>query len=446
MQGKDFVLTGLENILKAIPEDQAEIVYHFEDNQLTRFANNHIHQNVAEKDFNISIKAIRGKKISIVSINSFEPEIINSAIGRLTETLEYQPEDPEFVSLPFHEPITFMKTYDNETGECSPERRAEMVKVIIDKAEKFAVIASGHCNTKSKETAVVNSYGIRAYNTSTSASLLSLVYDKMEGFSSLASQKISDIDPYLVAEESVSKCVKSRHPVEVTPDYYTVILDSYGVGQLLEYLCLENFNAKDYIQSRSCVSGKMNQKITGDLINLLNDPYDPSGLPLPFDMEGLPVQKVVLIEKGIARGVVHNTYTANLMDARSTGNKVNPVMKTPHPLNISMPAGTSSLEKMIERTEKGIYVTRLNYINIVNQKQTIHTGLTRGGSFLIENGKITSAINNLRFTDSILGILNEVSMISEKRLLCGEIFSSVLAPALKINKFRFTGSTKNDMF
>lgn len=441
MQGKDFILSKLESILRDIKAEQVELVYQFKDNQLTRFANNYIHQNIAEKDGTLTIKTVNGKKVSSAVVNSLDPEVINSAVKRIQDNEKFQPDDIDFVSLPKPENITEIISYDEETINCSPEKRAEYVKIITDQAEKYNVNASGQCSTTATELAIVNSLGIRAYNISTEAQLLSMVIEQMEGYSSLSSQSISKINPYLVAEESVSKCVNSRNPVEIEPDFYPVVLQSYGVAQLVELLGFENFNATVFKEGRSCVSGKIGEKITGDLISIYNDPTDTEGLPMPFDMEGLPRKKVVLIEKGIARGIVHNSYTANQVNEVSTGNKSGTTLKTPYTMNLTMSGGNDSVEKMIESIEYGLYVTRLNYINGIDYKQTVNTGLTRGGTFLIENGKITKPVYNLRFTDSTLKLFNNISMLSAERRIGGE-YSPVLAPTVKIDRFRFTGKTK----
>ncbi len=444
MLGKDYILTGMENILKQVDAEQAEIVYTFKDHQLTRFANNAIHQNVAERDVSLTIKIVNGKKVSSTSLNSIEPEVVKRAIKRLSEMTRFQPDDPDFESLPPPESYTEVATFDQETAECSPEKRAEFVKIITDKAEKFQVNASGQCSTSTTELAIINSLGIRAYNVSTEANLLTMAIEKMEGFSNLLSRKISNIDPFIVAEESVSKCVNSRNPVELKPGTYTIILEPHGVAQLIEFLCLQNFNAKDYLDESSCITGKLGHKITGENISIYNDPFELDGLPAPFDMEGLPKKKVTLIKNGIANDLTHNSYTANIMKTVSNGNQIGPTYKVPYPLNLTMEAGSNSLEKMIASIENGIYITRLNYVNVVDPINTIHTGLTRGGTFMIENGKITKPVYNLRFTESFLKALNEVSMISNYQRLGGEFYAPVLCPALKINSFKFTGSAKSD--
>lgn len=442
MQGKDYILTNLEKTMKMVEAEQVELVYQYRDHQLTRFANNYIHQNVAERDGILTIRTVNGKKVCAATVNSLDPVLIKNTLDRLKEIERLHPEDPDFISLPGPQLIETKTSYDEFTANCDPLKRSEFVKRITDEAEKYSTIASGQCSTTFTELAVINSLGINSYTKGTDANLLSLVMDKnVEGFSNRTSYSINDINPEEVALESVTRCVDSRHAVEIEPDNYTVILDTYGVAQLIELLCMENFDAKSYMENRSCISGKLGQKITGESISIYNDPTDPEGIMFNMDMEGLPRKKVELIKNGIANDVVHNSYTAGKMGVKSTGNKVSSSSNSPFPINLTMDAGNYSINEMIATVENGLYITRLNYINTVDSKNAVYTGLTRGGTFLIENGKITNAVYNLRFTDSVLKMLNSVSMISDKRRIGGE-YSPVLAPALKIDRFRFTGKTK----
>lgn len=443
MQGRDYILSNLDKILKIIEAEQVELVYQYRDNQLTRFANNYIHQSIAERDGILTIKTVNNKKVCLATVNSFDEEIVKNALKRIKEIEVFQPQDHDFVSLPKPQLIEGISSYDEETENCEPLKRAEYVKKITESAEKFNTISSGQCSTTFTELAVMNSLGINSYTKSTESNLLSMVMEKMEGFSSLTSYSINKIDPNIVAEESVSRCVESKNPIEIEPDFYTVVLDTYCISDLVELLCLDNFNAKSYMENRSCISGKLEQKITGELISIYNDPTDSDGIMSSIDMEGLPKQKIELIKNGIAKGFVHNSYTANQMGVKSTGNKSSTSSNTPYALNVTMDSGNDDMKNMIETTEKGLYITRLNYINCIDPKNTIYTGLTRGGTFLIENGKIKNAVYNLRFTDSILKMFNHVSMISKKRRVYGE-YSHVLAPALKIDRFRFTGKAKSE--
>lgn len=445
MLGKDYIFSKLDNILKQINAEQCELAYVFKDDQLTRYANNYIHQNVAERNGTLTIKIINGKKSAYASINSLEEDKVKHTISNLYESINFSPEDPDFVSLPSPKEYTSLSSFDEETAFCSPQKRAEIVKIITDEAIKNNAISSGQCNTSMTETAVFNSLGVKAYTNISKAFLLSAVMkDKGEGFAEYLAPRISDIDPHEIAIKSVERCIKSLNPIEIKPDNYTVVLDTFGVAQLMEMFASENFGAYEVLEEKSCVSGKLGEKITGENISLYQDPLNEKGFIIPFDLEGQPSLRVPLVEKGIAKSILHTSYTANMMKSGSTGSKLSTFSHKPYPQLVSMDGGQNTVEEMIESTEYGLYIARLNYLGVVEPRHTLTTGLTRGGTFLIKEGKIVAPVYNLRFTDSLLKIFSNVTMLSKERRYGGEMYTSVLAPAIKTERFRFTGSAKSE--
>jgi PmbA protein len=442
MLGKDYIFSKLENILKQVNSEQCELVYVFKDDQLTRYANNYIHQNVAERNGTLTVRIINGKKLAYASINSLEEDKVKHTINNLYESIKFSPEDPDFVSLPSVKEYSNLSSFDEETAFYSPEKRAEMVKIITQEAEKYNAISSGQCNTSMTETAVFNSLGVKAYNKMSKAFLLSAVMKDGEGFAEHLAPRISDINAHEIAQKSVERCIKSANPIEVKPDNYTVVLESFGVAQLMEIFASENFGAYEVMEERSCVSGKLGEKITGENISLYQDPLNENGFITPFDLEGQPSKKIPLVENGIAKSILHTSYTANMMKSESTGSKLSTFSHKPYPQLVSMDAGNNTVEEMIESTEYGLYIARLNYLGLVEPRHTLTTGLTRGGTFLVKDGKIVAPVYNLRFTDSLLKIFSNVTMISKDRRYGGEMYTSVLAPAIKTERFKFTGSAR----
>jgi predicted Zn-dependent protease len=199
-------------------------------------------------------------------------------------------------------------------------------------------------------------------------------------------------------------------------------------------------------EGRSFMSGRMGEKITGSNITIWDDGFDPRGVVFPFDYEGVPKQKVMLIEEGVARGVVYDSATAQLEPGRASTGHGLPAPNTmgPIPINLLMKPGSATKEEMIASTEKGIWVTRFHYVNPVHPVKAILTGMTRDGTFLIENGKITRPLKNLRFTQSILEAFANAEMMSKdlKMIMMGFGNFATCAPAAKINGFTFTGATE----
>ncbi|MCK5584833.1 TldD/PmbA family protein, partial [Candidatus Bipolaricaulota bacterium] len=227
---------------------------------------------------------------------------------------------------------------------------------------------------------------------------------------------------------------------------YTVILEEDAVATMMFFLGILGMGALSMQESRSFMSGRIGEKVTGDNITIWDDGFDPRGVVLPFDYEGVPKQKVMLIEDGVARGVVYDSATAHLEPGKvSTGHGL-PAPNTmgPIPINLLMKPGSATKEEMIASTEKGIWVTRFHYVNPVHPVKAILTGMTRDGTFLIENGKITRPLKNLRFTQSILEAFANAEMLSQdlKMIKMGFGNFGTCAPAAKINGFTFTGATE----
>jgi len=433
----------IRSILEYSRADQTEVFYSGGDTALTRFANNYIHQNVAERDANVSVRVIIGKKIGTASTNKLDETSVKLVVDKAIEIARTQPENPQFVSLPEAASYADIDTFVSRTAETSPIQRAQAVKIIVDEAQKKGVIASGAYSTSSQYLLIANSLGLWAEQKQTLAEINLVVTgdNGASGYANIITRDTTDIDPRALADEAIEKCLKSFDPIAIDPGDYTVILEPYAVGTLMSFLGYIGFGALAVQEGRSFMCDKIGQKITGENITIWDDALEPSGLPTPFDYEGVPKKKVMLIENGIAKGVVYDSYTAGIEGIKSTGHGLPaPNSFGPVPLNVFMKEGDSSIEEMIASTQRGVYVTRFHYTNVVEPMTTTITGLTRDGTFLIENGKIAGAVKNLRFTNSILDALSKVSLISKETKLV-EGFGDDRVPAIKVDSFTFSGTT-----
>lgn len=431
----------IRQILDYSPADQTEILYREEDSALTRFAGNYIHQNVAERNAGVAIRVISGKRIGSVTTNRIDEQSLMAAVDRALKIAKTQQENPHFISLPSPAEYSEADTFVQRTADFTPMQRAEGVQQIIAEAEKNGAIASGAFSIETSDLVVANSLGVWAEQRGTQAELNLVVTgdNDASGYAYCLSRDVADIDPQALANEAIGKCVQSTTPISLEPGDYTVILEPYAVETLVSFLGYLGFGALALQEGRGFMWGKLGQRIMGENITIWDDGLNPQGMPLPFDFEGVPKQKVVLIENGIAKGVVYDSSTAGKEGKKSTGHGLPaPNSFGPMPLNLFMQEGESSLEEMIASTKRGIYVTRFHYTNVVEPMSTTITGLTRDGTFLIEDGKITGAVKNFRFTNSILNALSQVSMISKDTVFCGR----ARVPALKIDKFTFSGTTE----
>jgi predicted Zn-dependent protease len=270
--------------------------------------------------------------------------------------------------------------------------------------------------------------------------------DTGSGYASATAMDVSDLDAKALGQVALDKALRSRQPTEIEPGAYTVILEEDAVADMLFTLGYLGFGALAVQEGRSFMNGHFGEQITGESITIWDDGHDPRGLMLPFDFEGVPKQRVMLIEQGIARGVVYDSFTAGREEGKaSTGHSL-PAPNTfgPFPGNLFMAPGQATKEEMLASTERGIWVTRFHYTNPVHPVQTVLTGMTRDGTFLIEDGEIRQPLKNFRFTQSILEAFSRAEMVGDQLKLVSSGWggSGVCVPALKLREFQFTGTTE----
>ncbi|MCR4401384.1 MAG: TldD/PmbA family protein [Firmicutes bacterium] len=431
-------------VMNTSKADQVEAAVETADTYLTRFANSEIHQNTGEHTTEVVVRSVFGQRVGVASTTSLDREAIEATVRRAEQIALLQPENPGFPGLPDPAQYGAVEAYSEETAMCTPEQRAAGVGEICRLAVKEGLVASGSFSTTAREVMVVNSRGLLAEVRFTRANLLTVVMSSTgSGYAERFSVDVADIDSRQVAEEAVKGCLADSEPGSVEPGEYEAIFEDYAVADMIQMLAYMGFGARAFQEGRSFMSGNIGRKITGANITIWDDGLDPGGAPLPFDAEGVPKKKVMLIEDGVARGVVYDSFTAAREGKRSTGHAVSPLPSVgPFAVNLFMAGGDSCLDEMIAETRRGIYVKRLHYTNPVHPVKSLLTGMTRDGTFLVENGEIVRPVKNLRFTESILGALSSAELISkETKLLPLYSLGGVRAPAVKVGKFTFTGVT-----
>ncbi|MCK4428261.1 MAG: TldD/PmbA family protein, partial [candidate division Zixibacteria bacterium] len=439
---KDKAFEVLEKGLTYSEADQTELVFMGEDFSLTRFAENVICQNMARKDHTLMARVVSGKKIGVAVTNSMQDEDVKKMIKDAEEIARYQQADPDFVSLPISSPAPEVKGFFPKTSEYSALERAEGVQSAVRRCKSQNSYGTGAFQTETDVTCVVNSLGTRQYFHETKAhfSLTVSLGDTVSGWAQGYDRDVNKINIENIAQRAVFKTILSSNPIELPPGKYTVILEEAAVASLLLFLGFLGFGAKTFIQGRSFMARNIGQKITGDNITVVEDPFHPAMNAMPFDYEGVVKKKVPLIENGVAKGVVFNSYYANQAGVESTGHALPPNNTFgPYPKNMVMSSGNSNLDEMISSTEKGILITHFWYINYLNPMKTMVTGTTRDGTFLIEDGKIKSAVKNMRIGQSILEAFSNAEMMSKERKLCPQYGVVMYVPAMKIKDFTFMG-------
>ena len=445
MLGKGKIRDITDRVLALSTADQTEVLLLGEESGLTRFANSYIHQNVAECNAELRVRVVVGKKVGVASTNDLSDEALQRVVETALTVASFQQENPDFTSLPQPAPLSKVSGFVERTAAFTPEARAKAVGVICRLAREKGLTASGAFTTATYELAVANSLGVFAYYPTTLADLNTVIMsDDSSGYADATSLDVAEIDPEAVATEAVGKAIRSRDPQEIEPGEYAVVLEEYAVADLLLHLSILGFGALAVQEKRSFMCDRFGERIMDERISIWDDGLDPKGLPMPFDFEGVPKQRVDLIERGVAKAVVYDTYTAGREEGKTSTGHALPAPNTfgPIPFNMFMQPGVATKEEMLASTERGIWVTRFHYTNPVHPLKTIITGMTRDGTFLIEDGELARPIKNLRFTQSILEALSRVEMVGETTKLERAFLGAISVPTLRIEGFNFTGTTQ----
>jgi PmbA protein len=433
--------TLADRLLAASDADQTEVVVIGVDSALTRFANSGIHQNVAERDVEVRVRAIVGKRSGVAATNDLSESALAQVLERAVEAAKRQPEDPDLPDLPEPLPAEPVQSFSQVTANCTPEQRARMVKPICTLAAEAGLKASGACSTETVEIGIANSRGVRRHELRSSSSLLTVILDDQgSGYAERTARDVDTIDAEALGREAIDKAVRSRGADRIEPGEYPVVLEEYAVGELLMYLAYMGFGALSLQEGTSFLRGRLGQPIVDPRISVWDDAHDHSGLPASFDYEGVPKQRVDVIANGVGAGVVYDTRTAAREGKRSTGHAP-PAPSTfgPFPSHLILGAGETSRAALADGIERGLWVTRFHYVNVVKSDLAVLTGLTKDGTFLIEHGEVTRPVKNLRFTESVLEAWSGLRVLGAERRLMEGWGGAVLAPAMRLDRFRFTG-------
>ena len=447
MIGEKAVIRLLKKVVRESSADQTEALLLIEDSSLTRFAQSGIHQHVAEKNGTLILRVVLGKKVAVITTNLLQPSSLTAALQRAISLAKIQPPNEAFVSLPAPKRLPEIGTFFESVDRLTPIRKAKRVKELLSLAKEKGCTASGAFSVGKVEVAIVNSLGVEAYQKYSDVFLHLIAENgRNSGYASFVSRDADRLDIEALAKEATRRVSKDE-AIQIEPGEYEVILEPYAVSELLSFLGSLGFHAMAVQEGRSFLCDHLGEKMVDDRVTIYDDGLDPEGLQVPFDFEGLPKQEVTFFEKGVAKGVTYDSFTANREGRESTGHGlIAPNTEGPIPVNLFMEAGHSSQEELVTSVRKGIYVTRFHYTNVVEPMKTVITGMTRDGTFLIEEGEIKAPIKNLRFTESVLKALSRISAISRDRRICSEgtgysrrFVTGTVVPALKIDGFNFSG-------
>lgn len=434
-----------QTVLAASRADQMDVEIFANDSALTRFANNYIHQNVEQSDVDVRVRAVIGQKIGVASTNEISDEALARVAARAYELAQHQRENEDFRSLPRPQPIPDTHAFVERTARCGPEERAAVVQQICDASVRAALTAAGAYHTTAQEFAVANSLGVWGYHTQTQADINTVIMSETSsGYAARASKDAGDIDGEEVAREAVDVTLRGVNPRTVEPGEYEVLLSPYAAVDVLDFFSYLSFGALPFMEKRSFMSGRIGERVMGENVSIWDDALSPDGIEEPFDYEGVPKQRVDLVDHGVAKGVVWDSYLAGKQggDAHSTGHAL-PAGVTfgPLPMNMFFGTGDATTEDMVRDMKRGLIVTRFWYTRTVHPLNVVVTGMTRDGTFLVEDGRIVGPVRSMRFTQGYLDAMNNVDAIGrDAALLLGDLGGGARRmPALKIARWNFTG-------
>jgi len=442
MMGREAALAILEKALGYSKAQETDIYLSAQDLGLSRFAGGVIHQNVAHSNIVLNIRSVAGKRLGRATTNDLSDAGVRKAIEAAHQNALLMPEDPAFEGLPEPADAARVDSFDEATARCNPETRASIVRGVCLQGKEHDLNVSGACRTGVQETAVVSSHGARAYHAGTFAGLIiNTMSGSSAGWAKGGSWRLSDMDTEALGREAVSKAVDGREPVAIEPGRYPVVLDTYAVDDVLEALSLYGMGAQAVQEGRSWMNDLIGEQAMSPSVTVWDDGSASHGWPVPFDAEGMPRRRVDIITQGVVNTPVHNSYTAGKDGTVSTGHQAY-FTGGPIASNLFMQEGDSSLQDLIGSTERGIYITRFFYTRLAHSKGCVMTGMTRDGTFMIENGQITHPVKDLRFTQSYVDALAGVEHVgSESKLVLNEVGFATRVPPLKLSSFNFTGVT-----
>jgi predicted Zn-dependent protease len=423
--------------------DQTEVRVSSSDEALTRFAHGISNQNVAGDDATIAVRAIVDGRTGVAASNDLSDASVDALLERAREMALFAPSDPLVPALPSGGPTPAPAgCYVDATAHADPRERAAVCDAIIGHAEGARYWCSGYVSSSSGGTTIANTSGALASFDGTDARVnVKATAPDSTGFAEHYTTDIRELDGDAAGARAVELARASARPRSVEPGAWTVILEPPAFGELLTYL-VSHFSAQSFSDGSSFCSDGLDRSYFDERVTIGDDFAHPLAPSMPFDYEGQPKLRLPLVEAGVVRNIVTDSYYAKKLDRPNTGHALPaPNAYGPQPLNVVIPPGTKSTQELIAATQRGLLISRFWYIRIVDQKRAIVTGMTRDGTFLIENGKIAGGVRNLRFNQSIVDALGSVEFSSEQKRT-GQYSYSLVVPTAKIDRFTFTSTTE----
>ncbi|WP_432985803.1 TldD/PmbA family protein [Dactylosporangium sp. CA-233914] len=433
---------------------EAEVTVERHALSLTRFASSYIHQNVADEITSVRLRLHADGRTATTSTTVLGG--LDDLVRRAVESMRLAPADPTWPGLAPPAPLAFAGNVDDETASASPEDRAARVRAFVGQAEGLDV--AGYCRTSASRVVYANSAGQNLAAARTSAAMDGIARTgTSDGLARLAAVRIGDIDGAVLGARAATKARAGADPVELPPGKYEVVLEPAAVADVLQMLAIYGFNAKMVLDRQSFL--QVGEEQFDPAVTLVEDAAQPDATAIPFDAEGTPRKRVVLVDRGRSAAVVHDRRTAARAGdgAESTGHAIpggasfgavpSSLRLLPAegaaPAEVEGPATDSAVAALVAGVERGLLVTDNHYTRVLDPRTLVVTGLTRNGVWLIEDGVITTPVRNFRFTQSYAQALGPGAVLGvgthavEMPGAWSE--AGFVAPALRLASWNYTG-------
>jgi len=420
-----------------------EVIVAHHDEALTRFANNAIHQNVAERAGYASVRAVIDRRTARASTNRLTRDSIRLAVEQAVALARASEPDPELPPLLDRSAHLGVERWFESTAQTTPQDRAQAVAAAIGVVEGAGQTAAGIYSTGESMFSLFNSRGVIALHRESLArfSITAMAADS-SGWAKASSCDCRALDPVALATRAAQKAALSQAPREIPPGRYTVILEPAAVLDLVGQM-FGDFSATALRDGRSFLNDRVGKKIFGANITIHDDVLHPLQSGAPFDGEGVPRRQLTLVEKGVVREIAYCRAAAAASAVEPTGHGFPlPNEYGEAPMNIVVAGGDTTVDGMVASTARGVLVTRLWYIREVDPYEKIFTGMTRDGTFLVENGEVVAGLRNFRFNQGLVEMLSHVEAMSPPVRASGEETFDMVVPAMKVSDFNFTEVTR----
>ena len=437
------IFAAVQSAARRADVNDIELLITSTSDALTRFANNQIHQNVAERSSVISVRPVVDGRTARASTNRADQQAIDTVVQDAIALARASDPIPDLQPLYGDLDQSTDSRYSEAAARCTPSARAAAVAEAIKVVESAGQTAAGIYSTAENVEALMNSRGVFRYyfDTLTQFSITAMA-ENSSGWAKASSPVHDDVTPIELAQRAATKAARSRNPREIEPGAYTVILEPAAVLDLVGQI-FADFSGTAVADKRSFLNDRIGERVFGDNISI----YDDAGFPLQmgaaFDGEGVVRRPLTLVKGGVPREIAYSRSAAAKAGVEPTGHGFPlPNDLGEAPVNIVIAGGSSSIEELIASTARGILVTRLWYIREVEPYEKVMTGMTRDGTFLIEGGEVVAGIRNMRFNQSVVELLQRVEALSPTVRASGEEAFDMAVPAMKVHEFHFTEVTR----